>query len=207
MAPPPSRPAPPANPAVVALSGVAGITAGAAVLLVAYGSFQGWFAAAPPAAMERQPPAPPARPAAAPVRPPPLPAPPPPLPVPRSGEVSTRRAPDGHFHFDTAVNGVAARMVFDTGATSVVLRHEDAARLGINVNTLEFTGRSRTANGITEVAPVMLDTLRVGDIVRRNVQAIVLRPGKLSVNLLGQSFMSRLKGYRFENGELVLQDN
>ena len=52
-----------------------------------------------------------------------------------------------------------------------------------------------------------LATLRVGDIVRRNVQAIVLRPGKLSVNLLGQSFMSRLKGYRFEDGELVLQDN
>lgn len=197
--PPYHAAASPAKPAVLALSGVAGIAAGAAVLIVAYGNFQGWFAAAPRAA-ERQLPAPPPKPAAAPVRPPALPA-------PRSGEASTRRAPDGHFYFDTAVNGVAARMVFDTGASYVTLRQEDAARLGINVNALEFTGRSRTANGITEVAPVMLDTLRVGDIVRRNVQAVVLRPGKLGVNLLGQSFMSKLKGYRFENGEMVLQGN
>ena len=199
MAFPPHHAASPANPAVLALSGVAGIAIGGAVLLVAYGGFQGWFATEPRAAVERKAPPPPAKPvAAAPVRPPPP-------PVPKSGEASARRAPNGHFYFDTAVNGVTARMMFDTGASYVALRWEDAGRLGIPVSSLEFTGRVLTANGSTEVAPVMLDTVRIGDIVRRNVPALVSRPGKLNVNLLGQTFMSRLKGYRFEGNELVLQ--
>ena len=55
------------------------------------------------------------------------------------------------------------------------------------------------------MAPIRLDSLQVGGITHRNVRATVSRPGRLGVSLLGQSFMSKLAGYRFEKDELVLQ--
>ncbi len=121
------------------------------------------------------------------------------------GQASARRGADGHFYFDTSLNGTVIRMVFDTGATAVALRAEDAARAGINVNALEYSIRVNTANGVTTAAPVWLETLQVGDITLRRVLATVSRPGQLGVSLLGQSFMSKLEGYRFERDELTLQ--
>ena len=129
-----------------------------------------------------------------------------PLPMPMPGhQAISRREPNGYFLFYTAVNGMTMRMVFDTGATIVALRAEDAARAGIAVNGLNYSGSIKTANGTGEVAFVVLDSLRVGDITRYNVPAIVSRPGMLFVNLLGQSFMTKLKGYRFEDNDLILQ--
>ena len=39
----------------------------------------------------------------------------------------------------------------------------------------------------------------------RNVRALVARPGALSENLLGMSFLERLQSYSVERGELVLK--
>ena len=129
-----------------------------------------------------------------------------PLPMPAQGhQAISRREPNGYFLFDTAVNGMTVRMVFDTGATIVALRAEDAARAGIAVNGLNYSGSMKTANGTGEVAFVVLDSLKVGDVTRYNVPAVVSRPGMLFANLLGQSFMTKLKGYRFEGSDLILQ--
>ncbi len=128
------------------------------------------------------------------------------LPSPSRGrQASAQRASDGYYYFDTAVGGTTVRMLFDTGASTVALRAEDAERVGIAVNSLNYNIRSQTANGTTEVALVTLASLRVGDVTRWNVLAVVSKPGKLHVSLLGQSFMSKLAGYRFEWGELILQ--
>jgi len=115
-----------------------------------------------------------------------------------------RRGGGGHFFFDTTVNGVHVPMMFDTGASQVNLRAEDAARLGIDVSALRYSGSARTANGTADVAPTIIATLTVGTITRRNVPALVGRPGKLDVNLLGQSFLARVAGYRLDGDKLVL---
>jgi len=131
-----------------------------------------------------------------------------PLPMPPRGrQVSAQRAADGHYYFDVTVGSTVVRMMFDTGASSVSLRAEDAARAGIPVNSLNYNLRMQTANGSAEAASVMLDSVRVSDITRWNVGAIVARPGRQHISLLGQSFMSKLTGYRFERGELILQDD
>ena len=190
-----------AGSAALALVAVAGISAGATVLL-GYGLAYG-FGAGPPKAETGMRPARAAAPAPAPsaamMRPLPIP--------PQNRQVTARRASDGQFYFDTAVAGTGIRMMFDTGASVIALRAEDAVRAGIAVNTLDYTVNVSTANGTTRAAPVMLGTVRVGDIVRRDVAALVLKPGKLDISLLGQSFMTRLAGYRYEAGELILQDN
>lgn len=129
------------------------------------------------------------------------------MPIAWVRQTSARRAQDGHYYFDTALNGASTsiRMMFDTGASTVALRAEDAARAGISIGSLDYSITSHTANGTTTVAPIRLDSLQVGGITHRNVAATVSRPGQLGVSLLGQSFMSKLAGYRFEKDELVLQ--
>ena len=112
---------------------------------------------------------------------------------------------DGHFYFNTVVNGAPVRMMFDTGAGTIVLRSEDAGKAGIDISSLQYTIPTSTANGRTTVAPALIASMTIGDITRRNVHAFVSRPGALSVNLLGQSFMSRISGYKVDGERLILQ--
>ena len=62
----------------------------------------------------------------------------------------------------------------------------------------------QTANGTSYVAPVTLDRIRVEDITIRNVPAAVAAEGALGTNLLGMSFLGRLKSFQIQRGELVL---
>jgi aspartyl protease family protein len=121
-----------------------------------------------------------------------------------AGEVRLKADPRGHFVFDAAVNDRPAAFMADTGATFVVLTYEDASRLGLSPHSLDFTGLAQTANGVARVAPVMLDRVRVEDITVRNVPAVVAEKGALATNLLGMSFLSRLKSFQMQGSELVL---
>jgi aspartyl protease family protein len=119
-------------------------------------------------------------------------------------EVRLEADPRGHFILDAAINDRPASFMADTGATLVVLTYEDAARLGLSPHSLDFSGLAQTANGVSRVAPVMLDRVRVDDILVRNVPAAVAEKGALDTNLLGMSFLSRLKSFQMQGHELVL---
>ena len=54
-------------------------------------------------------------------------------------------------------------------------------------------------------ARVTLREVRLGDIVVRNVEAVVLPAGALSTSLLGTSFLGRLQGYEVQTGRMVLR--
>ena len=119
-------------------------------------------------------------------------------------EVRLEADPRGHFILEAAINDRPASFMADTGATLVVLTYEDAARLGLSPHSLDFSGLAQTANGVSRVAPVMLDRVRVDDILVRNVPAAVAEKGALDTNLLGMSFLSRLKSFQMQGRELVL---
>ncbi len=122
-----------------------------------------------------------------------------------TGEASVARRRDGHYIVDMMANGVQTRFVFDTGASKVVVRAEDANRIGIDTATLSYTVPVSTANGMAMAAEARIATLSVGPIVERNVRALVARPGALRENLLGMSFLERLSSYRVENDRLILR--
>jgi aspartyl protease family protein len=50
-------------------------------------------------------------------------------------------------------------MMADTGATVVSLSAEDARQIGINSQSLQFTGTAQTANGTVRKAPITLPEL------------------------------------------------
>jgi aspartyl protease family protein len=119
--------------------------------------------------------------------------------------VRIRRRPDGHFVVKIRVNGTALRMLVDTGASTVVLKPADASRLGIVVDRLNFSVPVQTANGTTYAAHVRLHSLSLGPINLKNVEALVAKPGTLKDNLLGMSFLSRLRSYEFTGDFLTLR--
>jgi aspartyl protease family protein len=111
----------------------------------------------------------------------------------------------GHYQVEGAVDGRRVDFMVDTGATVVALRERDAGRLGIFPTPRDYTGRSSTANGIVRVAPVRLSSLEVNGIRVYDVQAVVIPDESLSTNLLGMSFLSRLRRFEMANGRLVME--
>ena len=109
----------------------------------------------------------------------------------------------GHFALKAYINGRPVDFMADTGATVVALSYEEAGRLGLT-GSLQFTAVTKTANGTARVAPITLDRIEVDDIIVRNVRAMVAEPGKLGVNLLGMSFISKLTRFEMLGNELVL---
>ncbi len=124
-----------------------------------------------------------------------------------TGEVAVRirHRSDGHFVARGEVNGANLVLLVDTGASSVVLKPADAERAGINVGALSFTVPVRTANGTGFAAPVRLRQITIGGITIPDVEALVARPGSLSENLLGMSFLRRLRSYEFSGDYLTLR--
>jgi aspartyl protease family protein len=121
------------------------------------------------------------------------------------GEVIVNRRLGGEFVVPASIAKTRIAMLFDTGATTVVLRAEDAAKVGLDVRALKFDVDVVTANGAAIAAEVVLDRVAVGPIVARNVAALVARKGALSQSLLGMSFLERLQSYSVERDRLVLR--
>jgi aspartyl protease family protein len=111
----------------------------------------------------------------------------------------------GRFRADGRINGRELQFTVDTGASIVALTADDAAQLGIHPAATEYTMLISTANGTVRAAPAMLDMVEVGDIVVHDVAAVVMPDGALSDNLLGLSFLSRLRHFEYSDGKMVLE--
>jgi len=96
-------------------------------------------------------------------------------------------------------------MLVDTGASTVVLKPADAQKLGIDPERLRYSVPVQTANGTTYAAHVRLRNLTLGPINLTDVDALVAKPGALKENLLGMSFLSRLRSYEFSGDYLTLR--
>jgi aspartyl protease family protein len=119
--------------------------------------------------------------------------------------VTIPRDSRGHFQIEARVDGRQLTFMVDTGASTIALTASAAARLGIHPAPRDFTINVRTANGIARAAPVRLNMVEVGDLVVRDVAALVSADGALSENLLGLSFLTKLRRFEYTNGKLVLE--
>jgi len=111
----------------------------------------------------------------------------------------------GHFQLAARIDGRHVDFTVDTGATLVTLRETDAANLGLRPSPRDYTATVVTANGKIKAAPATLDRVEVGNITVYDVRALVLPDEVLTTNLLGVSFLSRLRRYEYANGRLVLE--
>jgi aspartyl protease family protein len=123
-----------------------------------------------------------------------------------SNEVIIHKTRGGHFQTNVSVGGKVLPMLVDTGASSVVLSYEDARAIGLAPSSMNYTVSVMTANGAAMAAPVRLDEMSIGPIVRRDVRALVAEEGKLDESLLGMTFLSTLDYMQMRTDELRLRD-
>ncbi len=123
-----------------------------------------------------------------------------------AGTATFRRGMSGHFEVNATINGHTTPMIFDTGASAVVLTIDDAIAAGVNVEGLRYVVPVSTANGQGLAARTRLDSLEVGGIVRRNLTAFVTQDGALDTSLLGMTFLETLSRYSVTQNSLELVD-
>jgi len=119
------------------------------------------------------------------------------------GETRIPLADDGHYWITARVNGTRLRLMVDTGATVTAISQDVAEAAGIAPDPLAPEARVETANGMVSAAPARIDSLRFGSVAARDLDAIVM-PGANGPNVIGMNFLTRLKGWRVEEGVLIL---
>lgn len=119
--------------------------------------------------------------------------------------VTIPRDARGHFQVGGQIDGRRVDFMVDTGASVVALSEREASRLGIRPARDDFTAQVKTANGVVKAAPVTLRSVDINGLVVRNVRALVVPGNALSENLLGLSYLTKLKRFEYANGKLVLE--
>ena len=111
----------------------------------------------------------------------------------------------GHFVSDGRIDGQRITFMVDTGASMVALNESSAARFGLRPAPGQYTARVATANGTVTGARTQIAMIELGGLIVRDVDAMVLPDEALSENLLGLSFLSKLKRFEYANGQMVLE--
>jgi aspartyl protease family protein len=111
----------------------------------------------------------------------------------------------GHFQTDGRIDGQRIAFMVDTGASLVALNETSAARFGLRPSRGDYNVNVSTANGTIKAARTRLAMVELGGLVVRDVDAMVLPDEALSENLLGLSFLSKLKRFEYANGKMVLE--
>lgn len=108
----------------------------------------------------------------------------------------------GHFINSGFINGRVMQYMVDTGATTVAIGRPDAQRMGLKFEQGQPV-MMNTANGTAQGWRLRLESVRVGDVELRSVDAIVTAEAMPYV-LLGNSFLREFHMNR-SGDEMVLQ--
>src|SRR2546428_4585717 len=103
-----------------------------------------------------------------------MPAAPAPAVANNSRSLVIKAGNGGHFAVEARVDGRRIAFMVDTGASHIALRESDAARLGIHPTPRDYSIRMSTANGEGRAARVELHMVEVGNIVVRDLTALVV---------------------------------
>ncbi len=127
-----------------------------------------------------------------------------------AGVVSTgdglivQRNRDGHFWLRARFNGVPLLLMVDTGASNVVLSPEDAKKIGLRTDRLNFSGRADTANGSVSFARATITSVGVGDQTFFDVP-VTVNGAEMQGSLLGMALLDRFASVEFRGDTLILR--
>lgn len=116
-------------------------------------------------------------------------------------EVKLASNTQGHFVASGQINGQPVDFMLDTGATDVSIPAEMAERLKLEKG---FGVTLSTANGRTQGYRTRIDLLQLGDIVLRDVRALVVPGLEGKQVLLGMSALNKLE-FTQRGGTMLLR--
>lgn len=120
------------------------------------------------------------------------------------GETVIPLGADGHFRVVATINGKELPVLIDTGATYTSMEEAAAKRLEIGNNPKRLPVELGTANGTISARFGLADEIRLGSIEARNVDIAITPDTNSAVAVIGMDLLSRLEGWRVENGKLIL---
>ncbi len=95
----------------------------------------------------------------------------------------------GMYLVNGKINGQSTRFMVDTGATYVTLSGAKASRLEIDYRREGIPGSAQTASAVIPVWQIRLDSVSIGGILIRDVEATVIDGDQPPDVLLGNSFL------------------
>jgi aspartyl protease family protein len=119
--------------------------------------------------------------------------------------LSIPRDARGHFQTEGRIEGQRIGFMVDTGASVIALNEKSAAQFGLHPSRNDYNATVSTANGTIKAARTRLAMVDIGGLIVRDVDAMVLPDEALSENLLGLSFLSKLRRFEYANGTMVLE--
>ena len=96
----------------------------------------------------------------------------------------------GMYSVKGTINNQPTNFLVDTGATFVTLSGKKADSLGIDYLRGQLT-KTQTASAVVDAWIIKLDSVSIGGILIRNVDAIVIPGNSIPEVLLGNSFLSQ----------------
>ena len=117
-------------------------------------------------------------------------------------EVVLQRNRFGHYVTSGAINGEPVTFLLDTGATGVAVPARVARRLGLRRGQ-PFT--TQTANGLSTSYAASLDSVSVGAIELRDVEAAIAPGLGMEEVLLGMSFLKHIEFTQLGNTLILRQ--
>ena len=111
---------------------------------------------------------------------------------------------DGHFWVRARINGIDRKLLVDSGATITALSVDTAEAAGLTPERSPFPIILKTANGAVAARTARVATLRIGNVVARNLP-VVVSPSFGDTEVIGMNFLSKLKSWRVEGSVLILE--
>jgi clan AA aspartic protease (TIGR02281 family) len=103
------------------------------------------------------------------------------------------------YYGAVCVNGTGLNMIVTHNVSHVVLTWNQAVDLNLKPNRLTFDQEVVINGKSRRTASTVLKTVKIGDIVLDDVEALVARDYELSAGFVGRSFLSRMKKTGVDN--------
>lgn len=120
-----------------------------------------------------------------------------------NNELKITKSNDNHFYIAINIDNKKVLFLIDTGATTTTLTLNDAKKLGIDIDRLNFNVPLNTANGVSFGASTEVYNIKIGDFTIDSMWVIVSKDldGK---SLLGMNFLNKLNGYDIRQDKMTL---
>lgn len=111
---------------------------------------------------------------------------------------------DGHYWVDAKLNGQNIRFLIDSGASITAIGQQSASTLPLRPDPGTSMAVVQTANGPVNAQRAIIAEMEIGPIHASDLPVLV-SPAFGSMNVLGMNFLGKLKSWRVENGEMILE--
>lgn len=111
---------------------------------------------------------------------------------------------DGHYWIDATINGQTIRFLVDSGASITALSQHAATTAGLASDPMKQVVVITTANGDVSAERSVIPVMQIGTIQASDLPVVVSESFG-ETNVLGMNFLNKLKSWRVENGNMILE--